>query len=90
MAKGGNTDLATVFGGSAGSSSAAPVGPLGDAAEDEADVDAELVELAAADDEEADAPPPDFAIHALEAFPDLEEPQIDALYRAIKACHPGV
>lgn len=89
MAKGGNTDLAKVFGGSG--AAAAPVGPLSDEAEDEADVDVELDELAAeGEDEEADAPPPDFAIHALEAFPDLEEPQIDALYRAIKACHPGV
>lgn len=84
MAKGGNTDLASVFGGGAGASSAAPA----DLAEDELDIDLDA-ELAG-EDEEAEAPPPDFAVHALEAFPDLEEPQIDALYRAIKACHPGV
>lgn len=75
------TDIEKVFGG--GGSSAAPVGgPSGD--EDEADL--------ALDELEADAPPPDFAVHAAEAFPELagDDARLDALYRTIKACHPGV
>ena len=82
MADSDATDLAKVFGGSSGGSgNAAPAGgPLGDAEE--------LPE----GDLEADAPPPDFAVHAAEAFPELagDEARLDALYRTIRACHPVV
>jgi hypothetical protein len=77
-------DLARIFGGVGGGDGAAPEGgPSGDGA------DPELDELAG-DDTEADAPPPDFAVHAAEAFPELagDDARMDALYRTIKACHP--
>lgn len=75
-----NLDLSKVFGG--GKGAAADEGPLSDG--DGAD---ELLE-----DDELDAPPADFAVHAAEAFPELagDDARIDALYRTIKACHPVV
>lgn len=78
-------DLALIFGGGGGSS-----GGSGDAAPAEGPSgDAELGELAG-DDADADAPPPDFAVHAAEAFPELagDEGRLEAFYRTIKACHP--
>lgn len=81
-----NTDYASVFG--RGGDDAAPAAP-------ELDADLEALpeaesELANSDEVEGDAMPPDFAVHVLEAFPDMEDPQIDALYRAIKSCHGGL
>jgi hypothetical protein len=78
-------DLALIFGG--GSDAASAEGPSGDT---------DITELGGdespGEDEEADAPPADFAVHAAEAFPELagDDARVDALYRAIKACHPGV
>ncbi len=79
-AKAANTDLASVFGGGAAT---------------EADVDMEaeaLPELEGelATDDAPEAIPPDFAVHAMEAFPDMDDARVDALYRAIKSCHGGM
>lgn len=88
--KGGN--LALIFGG--GGKDAAPEGgPSGDAG-DEGEVDIGLDELAgglAGEAEEAEAMPPDFSVHASEAFPELagDDARLEALYRTIKACHPA-
>lgn len=82
-----NTDLASVFGKSKAASgdteAAAPELSLGGELDDEAPLDM-------TDDEAAEAVPPDFATHAIEAFPDMDDARIDALYRAIKACHGGI
>lgn len=78
---GKNTDLASVFGKASGP------------AEPEVDLDEEaLPELDGplAEGDEAEPVPPDFATHALEAFPELDDTRIDALYRAIKSCHGGM
>lgn len=81
--KAGN--LALIFGGEGGGGGdAAPAGgPSGDAEM------GELGELAG-DDTEAEAMPPDFAVHASEAFPELagDDARLEAFYRTIKACHP--
>lgn len=83
-AKSGN--LKMLFG---GGDDAAPEGPSEDAGLGElAD------ELGAEPDleDEEEAMPPDFALHAAEAFPDLagDDTRMDAFYRAIKACHPAI
>lgn len=89
--KGGN--LALIFGG--GGKDAAPGGgPSGDADMAEDEVDVSLDELAgglAGDPEEAEAMPPDFSVHASEAFPELagDDARLEALYRTIKSCHPA-
>lgn len=77
-------DLAKVFGG--GDDAAPEGGELGDLAAVAADIGMED------EGEEADAPPPDFAVHASEAFPELagDDARLDALYRTIKSCHPAV
>jgi hypothetical protein len=81
--KGGN--LALIFGG--GGDAAPEGGPSGDAEPSELGADEGDMGM----EEEADAPPPDFAVHAAEAFPELagDDARLDALYRTIKACHPG-
>jgi len=82
--KSGN--LALIFGG--GGDATPEGGPSGDAGES-----AETDELGLASEEaEADTAPPDFAVHAAEAFPELagDDARLDALYRTIKACHPSV
>lgn len=79
MAKASNTDLDAVFG---GGSSAAPAGPA------LPDADAGLDDYSPEEgQEDQDAPPPEFSTHALEAFPELDDAQLQALYRAIQACH---
>lgn len=91
--KGKSGSLALVFGG--GGKDAAPGGgPSGDEAEGLDSLD-ELAEGLAETDGDSMAPeamPPDFAVHASEAFPELadDEGRLEALYRTIKACHPAV
>lgn len=87
--KGKGADLALIFGG--GSDAAPAEGPSSDTDVTELGPVDELGELAD-EDAEADAAPPDFAVHASEAFPDLagDDARMDAFYRAIKACHPGL
>jgi hypothetical protein len=80
--KKGGADLALIFGG--GSDAAPEGGPSGDT---------DITELGGEDlGEEADGMPAEFAVHAAEAFPDLagDDARTEALYRAIKACHPSV
>ena len=83
-----STDLAKVFGGGNGAAFGS------DSASDSDDAESEGPALPLGDDEaeEADAPPPDFAVHASEAFPELagDDARLDALYRTIKSCHPVV
>lgn len=90
-AKGSN--LALVFGG--GDKAAPAGGPSSDAESDEDLGLDSLDELAgglAGEAEEAEAMPPDFSVHASEAFPELagDDARLEALYRTIKACHPAV
>lgn len=82
---GGN--LALIFGGGGGDDAAAPGGA--DYAPGDGDGD-ELGGFAGEEEEESDAPPADFALHASEAFPELagDDARIEALYRTIQACHP--
>jgi hypothetical protein len=74
-------DLSKIFGGGSDAASGAEdeaLGPeLGLGGDDE-------------EAEEADAPPPDFALNASEAFPELagDDARLEALYRTIKSCHP--
>lgn len=93
MADKAKGNLALVFGG--GDKAAPEGGPSSDADED-LGLDS-LDELAGglageAEAEEAEAMPPDFSVHASEAFPELaDDPaRLEALYRTIKACHPAV
>lgn len=79
---GKNTDLASVFGKASGP--AEPEAALDD--EPLPELDGPLGE----DPDAAEPVPPDFATHALEAFPDLDDTRIDALYRAIKSCAGGM
>jgi len=83
--KAGN--LALMFG---GGDDAAPEGPSSDAG-DAGELGA-LADDLAEGEEEAEAMPPDFALNAAEAFPDLagDDARIEALYRTIKSCHPAV
>ena len=79
-------NLALVFGDGAGDDAAPEGGPSGDT---------DITELAEGEGDEGDepeAPPADFAVHAAEAFPELagDDARLDAFYRTIKACHPGV
>lgn len=81
--KKGADSLALIFGGG----EEPPPGPSSDGA-----VDTDITELGGGDEEGADAPPADFAVHAAEAFPELagDDARTEALYRAIKACHPSI
>lgn len=90
--KGGN--LALIFGGGGGDAAAPGDGPSSDADDYESESGGgELDDLLGAEGEDAEATmPPDFALNAAEAFPDLagDDARIEALYRTIKSCHPGV
>lgn len=88
MAKKGGSDLALIFGPADGGGSKDSDSAMDDMAEGELAGDGGESD----GDEEADAPPPDFALNAAEAFPDLagDDARIDALYRTIKSCHPGI
>lgn len=80
--KGGNTDLALVFGGGGRAAPAAAAMKPG--------MDDESAEPMADDESaEGEAPPPEFATHAEEALDPEAAPEdrIKALYRAIQACH---
>lgn len=85
MAKGSNTDLAIVFGGgksAPGRGSAPMAGPMamkGDSERSESSPDDEGAEG-------EDSPPSEFGVHVREAFPDLGDDQVQALYRAIRSC----
>lgn len=80
--KANNTDLGAVFG---GGKSAAPAGPSLRASADEAYSDAPPAPEDE-DEEAGEAVPAEFATHALEAFPSLDDSQLRALYRAIESC----
>ena len=80
---GKNTDMASVFGKASG-----PAEP--EAVDLEEDALPELDGPLGEDLDAAEPVPPDFATHALEAFPDLDDTRIDALYRAIKSCAGGM
>lgn len=84
MAGKSNTSLASVFGGGSPSEADADI-DLGDEAAPLPEGEGPL-----ADDEAPEAMPPDFQVHALEAFPDMDDVRIDALYRAIKSCAGGI
>lgn len=81
-------DLALIFGPASGGGSKAGAGD----ADDLSELGDELAGDGADEGDGADAPPPDFAVHAAEAFPELagDDARLDALYRTIKACHPVV
>lgn len=85
--KGGN--LALIFGGGGDKAAAPEDGPSSDTGETDGELDA----LLEGEGEDPDASmPPDFAMNAAEAFPDLagDDARLEALYRTIKSCHPGV
>lgn len=90
-AKGGN--LALIFGGGGDKAAAPEDGPSSDADYEGEGEGGELDALLGAEGEDAEASmPPDFALNAAEAFPDLagDDARLEALYRTIKSCHPGV
>jgi hypothetical protein len=85
-------NLALVFGG--GDKAAPEGGPSSADSDEDLGLDS-LDELAgglAGEAEEAEAMPPDFSVHASEAFPELagDDARLEALYRTNKACHPAV